>query len=221
MESRLFALSASHPLKAVRQQLTRSLANVATSKVVTGSLYRKWLCHDDTLLNERDYTRLAYHLALILPDSCLHILATQHQRLKTTDEQREFDFIARACTSDTAAQHRLFLSLIPKSGRLVEPWAESALSLLCDPTRETQANNYLKPGLDAIVDIQQTSDIFFPGYWLSALMDDHHSAEARQTVNSWIADHERQKAWQQGLRAALMNKIKENAYWMLLRPAKK
>lgn len=221
MESRLFALSASHPLKAVRQQLTRSLANVATSKVVTGSLYRKWLCHDDTLLNERDYTRLAYHLALILPDSCQHILATQHQRIKTTDEQREFDFIARACTSDTAAQHRLFLSLIPKSGRLVEPWAESALSLLCDPTRETQANNYLKPGLDAIVDIQQTSDIFFPGYWLSALMDDHHSAEARQTVNSWIADHERQKAWQQGLRAALMNKIKENAYWMLLRPAKK
>lgn len=221
MEDRLYALSVSHPLKAVRQQLTRTMANVATSKATTESLYRKWQCHDDTLLNEHDYTQLAYHLALVLPDSCRHILAVQRQRLKTTDEQREFDFIARACTSDSAAQHRLFLSLIPKSGRLVEPWAESALSLLCDPTREAQANNYIKPGLNAIVAIQQTSDIFFPGYWLSALMNGHHSAEARQIVTSWIADHDRQAEWQQGLRAALMNKIKESAYWMLLRPEEK
>ena len=221
MEDRLYALSVSHPLKAVRQQLTRTMVNVATSKATTESLYRKWQCHDDTLLNEHDYTQLAYHLALGLPDSCRHILAVQRQRLKTTDEQREFDFIARACTSDSAAQHRLFLSLIPKSGRLVEPWAESALSLLCDPTREAQANNYLKPGLNAIVAIQQTSDIFFPGYWLSALMNGHHSAEARQIVTSWIADHDRQAEWQLGLRAALMNKIKESAYWMLLRPEEK
>lgn len=218
MEKTLASLARTHPLKAVRQQLTRSLGRTGTSKAVVESLHHTWQSHGDSLLNDRDYTQLAYHLAIVLPDSCQRILATQRKRLKTTDEQREFDFIARACSPDTAAQHRLFLSLIPKSGRLVEPWAESALALLCDPTREAQANQYLKPGLDAIVSIQQTSDIFFPGDWLGALLGGHRSMAARQTVDSWMADHERQPEWQKGLRAALMNKIKENAYWMMLKP---
>jgi aminopeptidase N len=203
-----WAESQRHPIASLRLQLLRSLGTTATDPTVLSHVYEVWDRHADSTLTERDYSNMAYHLALANPQSYKEILARQRARLKTADEQREFDFVARACTPDTAEQSRLFYSLIPKEGRLVEPWARQMLSLLCDESREQQANSYLKPGLDALLSIQQSSDIFFPGYWLGALMGDHHSAEARRIVSQWIASHA-------GYPTSLMNKVKEQSYHLM------
>ena len=90
----------------------------------------------------------------------------------------------------------------------MEPWTASLLRLLNDRTREQQANSYLRPGLDALTDVQRTGDIFFPGYWLAALFSGHHSSEARRIVETFINEHP-------DYPEKLMNKIKENAYQML------
>ena len=82
------------------------------------------------------------------------------------------------------------------------------LALLNDPLREPFSNRYLLPALDALEEIQRTGDIFFPGYWLSGLLDGHKSDEAKATVRQWIHSHP-------DLELALMNKLKENAYWLL------
>ena len=82
------------------------------------------------------------------------------------------------------------------------------LALLNDPTREPLSNRYLVPGLDILEEIQRTGDIFFPGYWLSSLLEGHSSEGARQAVSGWIEAHPM-------LPAALMNKLLENAYWLL------
>jgi aminopeptidase N len=84
------------------------------------------------------------------------------------------------------------------------------LALLNDPVREPFSNRYLVPGLDALEEIHRTGDIFFPGYWLSSLLGGHRSDEAREIIKSWIQTHP-------SLSPALMNKLNENAYWLLER----
>ena len=72
----------------------------------------------------------------------------------------------------------------------------------------TAHNHFAIPALDALQEIQRTGDIFFPGYWLTGLLSGHHSDEAKALVKQWIGTHA-------DLEPALMNKLKENAYWLL------
>lgn len=205
-----------HQLRPVRQQLLRSIAETATAHDVTDTLYYIWQHQSDTtalpkdMLTARDYTRMAFHLAIVLPGKANDILAVQRTKLKTGDERREFDYVSRACTADTVVQKQLFLSMIPKSGRTVELWARQMLALLCDGLREPLCNSYIRPGLDNLLMIQQTSDIFFPGYWLSALLSGQRSTQARAIVEDWIATHA-------DYPAPLMNKLKQAAYGLLRR----
>ena len=208
VERQLLDMAGSHSLQSVRQALLRQLAVNALSPVVVERLHEIWSRQESSLLNNRDYTRMAYHLAIVLPDRWQQILSVQRDRLKTIDEINEFDFISRACTPDEQVQQQLFDDLLKVENRRVEPWAQTLLALLNDPTREPMSNRYLEPGLNALPEIQATSDIFFPGYWLASLLGGHRSDEAKEIVSSWIATH-------QSLSPALMNKLLENAYWLL------
>ena len=210
MDERLFDMAQSHALQSVRQTLMRQLAVNAVSTTVVDRLYDIWQQQSLSMLNLRDYTRMAWHLAIMRPDDWQQILSTQRARLLTDDECREFDFVSRACNPDREVQQGLFNDLLQVENRRVEPWARTMLALLNEPAREPYSNRYLVPGLDALEEIQQTGDIFFPGYWLSSLLSGHHSTEAGDIVNNWIENH-------QSLRPALMNKLKENAYWLLER----
>lgn len=210
LEQRLLEMAQSHGLQSVRQTLLRHLGTTAVSPMVVEWLYDIWQNQGSPLLNQRDYTRMAYHLALMRPDNWQQILDTQRTRLKTDDERNEFDFVSRACDPEEAVQQQLFEELLKVENRRVEPWARTMLALLNDPTREPFSNRYLEPGLDAIEEIQRTGDIFFPGYWLSSLLGGHRSNEAREIVQTWINGHT-------SLMPALMNKVNENAYWLLKR----
>ncbi len=209
VEARLFDMVQGHHLQSVRQSLLRLLSLKATSPGIVDGIYEIWKNHNSPILNSHDYMRMAYHLAIMRPAQWDVILATQRQCLKTDDERSEFDYISRACNPDQQVQQQLFEELLQAENRRVEPWARSLLSLLNDPTREPYSNRYLEPGLDALEEIQRTGDIFFPGYWLSSLLDGHQSSEAREIVKSWINGHP-------SLAPALKNKLLENAYWLLL-----
>lgn len=211
-ERQMMAMAQSHNLMSVRQSLLRQLSLKAVTTDVLDSLYVIWEQKSAAFFNNRDYMRLAWHLALMRPAGWQAILAAQRDRLSTDDERREFDFVSRACNPDPVAQQRLFNELLQVENRRVEPWARSMLALLNDPSREPFSNRYLVPGLDVLEEIQRTGDIFFPGYWLSSLLDGHSSDEARQLVKSWIDTHPT-------LESALMNKLKENAYWLISFPS--
>ena len=207
-EQQLFEMMQTHSLSSVRQTLLRQLSLKANSPNVVDKLYDIWEKHSASFLNNRDYMRMAYHLAIMLPERWQDILAVQHDRLTTDDERREFDFVSRACNPDSQVQQQLFNELLEVENRRVEPWARTMLALLNDPVREPWSNRYLEPGLDELEEIQRTGDIFFPGYWLSSLMEGHQSPEARETVVKWIDTHPQ-------LAPALKNKLLENAYWLL------
>lgn len=199
-----------HPIPSVRLQMMRSLSGTATSPSIVKELYAIWQQHSDTLLTEADYTNMAYHLAIALPQQWQQILLQQRSRLRNDDERRAFDFIARACNPDAAVQQELFQSLLDPAHRSVEPWAAKMLSLLSCNEREAISNAYITPGLNALQEVQRTGAIFFPGNWLHALLAGHKSNEARQLVQQFIDTH---PAYPE----ALMNKIKENAYYLLNR----
>lgn len=197
-----------NPIPSVRQRLIRLLYNSCARGEVADSVYAVWRGVTDNLLNTADYNGMAYRLAIIKPQCCREILSVQRSRLANVDELRQFDFVSRACTPDTAQQETLFRSMLVAANRQPEPWTVQLVSLLNDRTREPFSNRYVSSGLDALADVQRTGDIFFPGYWLGALLGGHRSAEAAKTVRDFMKRNP-------DCPAKLMDKLNENAYWLL------
>jgi aminopeptidase N len=152
---------------------------------------------------------MAYRLAIVRGDTYHPVLAAQRKRLKTADEQREFDYVSRVCTPDPALRTRLFNEMLRPQNREQEPWALKALRLLCSDVYEPVSNALIEPGLQSLQYIQQTSDIFFPTSWLQAMLASHKSKEARLIVEQFISAH---PDYPEHLR----NKIFEAA-WMLMK----
>ena len=152
-------------------------------------LYTIWEEGVHPLLNENDYMKMAYELALRFPDRHTAIIAAQRARMDDPDRIRQFDFVSRAVTPDLAEQEALFHALLKAENRRIEPWALNTLAYLCHHTRSSQAVKYIRPGLEAMQEIQRTSDIFFPQNWVRTLLREHRSDEARETVEQFLSDN--------------------------------
>jgi aminopeptidase N len=167
-------------------------------------IYKLWESMSNTQLDEQDYTTLAYELALRLPTQAEAILTTQRARISNPDRIAQFDYISRATIDDISKRAELFKWLLsdPKNRR-PEPWAATMLGYLCHHTRQTESIDYIYPALDALKEIQRTGDIFFPSNWLKALLSGHHSREATEEVERFLADNP-------DYPALLKNKILQN-----------
>ena len=188
-EQRLFAMGQQTTNPVVRRLLLQGITQIAVTPAVADSVYHLWKDGSDPTFNERDYMRMAYHLALLRPGQWQEIIEQQRGRLSNADMLREFDFVSRGCHPDTEVQQRLFLSLLQRENRTVEPYASAMLALLNDPLREPLSNRYITPGLEVLEEIQQTGDIFFPLAWCNALLDGHRSHEAAQLVQTFLDAH--------------------------------
>lgn len=205
MEERLYLLGRAATNNTLRRQVLQGIGRTALSPLLTDSLYALWQTKGEPLLSERDYMRMAYHLAILMPAKWQDILSTQRGRLDGADLLREFDFVSRGCDPDTAVQQTLFDQLLKAENRRVEPYASALLSLLNHPTREPLSNRYILPALEILEEIQRTGDIFFPLDWCQALLSGHHSREASQLVKQFEATHP-------DLPKPLLNKLLQAAY---------
>ena len=210
IEQQLWHMATTHPVKAFRQQLLRSMGQTVTSKAIVDSIYDIWKSHNHPLLNTRNYMAMAYHLAIVRPDQWQEIVGTQRSRIANADLQREFDFVSRACTPHQAEQDQLFQSLLQRENRAVEPYALAMLALLNDPAREPYNNKYITPGLQILEEIQRTGDIFFPLNWCQSLLGGHQSREAAQLVRSFLDHHPHYPV-------PLRNKLLQAAYVLMAR----
>jgi len=151
---------------------------------------------------------MAYRLAILRPSEWQQILSTERARLSSDLLRQEFDYVSRACTPDAKEQQRLFDDLLKPENRQHEPWALQLLSLLNADVREPESNRYITASLDALEQLQQSSDIFFTSNWLHALLANHKSSDARQQVQQFLQQHPDYKP-------QLRNKILEAA-WPLM-----
>lgn len=187
VESEFYALSSTHPLQSCRAQLLRLLATSAYSPAMVGRLRQLWQEQSSPLLGERDYTTLAYELALRQPENSDSILATQRSRITNPDRLRQFDFISRAVVADTLRLDSLFQSLLLAENRRTEPWATAALAYLNHPARGGYSVKYIRPALEKLTEVQRTGDIFFPRNWVGALLGNHTDHAAYLEVKAFLA----------------------------------
>ena len=208
VEQQLWTLAHTHPEKAVRTILMRSLPGRIYSEGLCDSLYAIWAGQSEPLYSESNYTSLAWELAIRFPDRAEDILTTQRARLTDPDRLRRFDYISRALSPDESARDTLFHSLMKAENRRIEPWTASVLSYLNHPLRESSSIRYIRPGLDILEEVQRTGDIFFPRNWTGALLGSHRSPEAMLEVRQFLEDHP-------DYPALLRNKILQAAYPLL------
>ena len=191
------------------QYIIRKMSTRASSPEVLDQIESIWRNHNDPLLNEHDYMEMAYRLAIMHPQQWQEILSTQRARLTTEDLRNEFDYVSRACNPNADQRLQLFNNLLRPENRQQEPWAIATIRLLNSDVFEPQSNSYIESSLKSLEYIQQTSDIFFPGKWMKALMAGHKSREAAQIIDSFMKANPNYPS-------NLKNKVLE-ASWILMK----
>ena len=211
LEETIWLWTEKHPIASCRLQLIRCLISNASAPQSIDKLYQLWEKQSHPMLNERDYTNMAYELALHRPEKYEDIIKIQRERINNPDRLRQFDFISQAVAPDTLQMDAFFQSLLKAENRRIEPWAASALAYLNHPLRQPYSVKYIRPGLEVLQEVQRTGDIFFPKNWVSALLRNHKSKEAYQEVQAFFKAHP-------GYSPLLTNKILQAA-WPLYREA--
>ena len=192
LEVQLWDITTTHPITSLRRKLVTTLAHATTAESVTTALYNLWQQGSASwlgTLDTEDAMTLAYELSLRLPQHHKSIIATQRGRIENPDRLAKFDYISRGTSPDMACRDALFAELLTPEARRTEPWAAALLRLLNHHTRQAEALKYILPGLEEVREIQRTGDIFFPSNWCKALLDGHHSPEARAIVERFLADN--------------------------------
>lgn len=205
-EKQLMEIAETHDSKSVRTSAMRRLIENAISPDILMTLMEIFENGESPILNERDFMDLSWQLALCFPDKSGEILSKQRQRLTNQDRIAEYDFVSRA-VGDRPMRDSLFLELLTPEGQSVEPWAISAMSLLCCPRLGEEPIERIRPALDKLETIQTTGDIFFPANWCKALLGKQRSAEAQKIVTVFLKENEL-------MNPLLKNKILNGAYYL-------
>jgi aminopeptidase N len=132
---------------------------------------------------------MALDLAVRSVPNAAAILEQQRERFTNPDRKARFEFVMPALAADAPTRDRFFDSLRDVDRRRREPWVLEALRYLNHPLRADDARKYIRPGLDLLVDIRRTGDIFFPRNWMDALLSGHNSNEAAETVRGFLREN--------------------------------
>ena len=173
--------------KEFRQALIRKLSLNMVSPDVMKQIETIWKNHNETIFDEHDYMNMAYRLAMLQPNRWEDIIKTERDRLQTEDLKKEFDYVSRACNPDEKKRNDLFNNLLKHQNRQQKSWALQALNLLSADIYEPGNIKYLPASFNALQNIQQTSDTYFPANWLQNLMAHHKGVVAKQEVTKFIA----------------------------------
>lgn len=188
-EQALLALVESRNEPSLKQAAFRALLDVWTLPETTAAIYRMWDRGTEAIglvLDERDHMKMAYELAVRMPEQAQQLLDKQAARISNPDRRREFLFVAPSLSPSVHVRNSLFNSLLVAANRRMEPWVEQMVYYLNHPLREEESVKYITPALEHLQEIQRTGDIFFPKNWLSACLRGHNSPEAAQAVRQFL-----------------------------------
>ena len=118
-----------------------------------------------------------------------HKISTQRNRISNPDRLRQFDFLAMAVNPDKQKRDEFFKSLLEPENRSVEPWTATALSYLNHPAYQPSSLSYIRPGLEELLEVQRTGDIFFPRNWVGSLLGNYRSEESRLEVEKFLEEN--------------------------------
>ena len=188
-EARLWEIASTCDNPALSRRLKMTLAHVMRSEEVCAKMYDMWSTKSDKMLNESDAMTLAYELAVRYPERYNDIYATQLERISNADRRNQFEYIMRGTHPDVEVRDALFESLMEPANRRIEPWTATLLSYLNHHLRQEEAVKYIYRGLEEMLEVQRTGDIFFPRNWAGALLGGHTSDKAKAEVERFLDAH--------------------------------
>jgi aminopeptidase N len=190
------ARAPSSSLKSTYFSAFRSMVTTGEGVALLERVWRRQEKIPGLTLAEADEATMALELAVraqvrLKPDTTTvsDILETQRARFQNPDRKARFEFVMPALSADAATRDAFFKSLADVANRRREPWAVEGLRYLNHPLRAAEAVKYVRPGLELLLEIRQTGDIFFPKNWLDALLGGHSSREAVDVVREFLDQH--------------------------------
>ena len=188
-EARLWEIASTCDNPALSRRLKMTLAHVMRAEEVCAKMYDMWSTDSDKMLNESDAMTLAYELAVRYPERYNEIYTTQLERISNADRRNQFEYIMRGTHPDVEVRDALFESLMEPANRRIEPWTATLLSYLNHHLRQDEAVKYIYRGLEEMLEVQRTGDIFFPRNWAGALLGGHTSDKAKAEVQRFLDAH--------------------------------
>lgn len=192
IEKGLLELSRTPVGPGCQQAAFRALLGIFVLPETTAEIYRIWNTqkpYAGLSLSESDYMKMAYELAIRMPEQYEEFYTLQSQRIGDPDRQKEFGFIAQAVVPEARSRDSLFSSLLIPENRRIEPWVTQVMYYLNHPLRQKEAVKYILPALEELQEVQRTGDIFFPKNWVSACLGGHNSIEATLVVEEFLREH--------------------------------
>jgi len=187
----LMERAASSSLKAT---YFRAFTSVFVTDSATQRLLEIWRGRKEIpglTLSENDFTTIAQELALRDTAGAEQILSDQSQRIENPDRKAGFEFVLPALSANPAVREAFFQSLKDPANREHEPWVLEGVSFLHHPLRARTAEQFIRPSLEMLEEIQLTGDIFFPQRWLEATLNGHSSQTAAEIVGDFLASRRR------------------------------
>ncbi|ELR73897.1 Membrane alanine aminopeptidase N [Fulvivirga imtechensis AK7] len=176
-------------LKSTYFNILKRIAITDNSVMILKRIWSEEMTLEGLPLAERDFTSLAYELAVREVEGYEDILKHQYENITNPDRKKKFEFIEPALSADETVRDAFFASLRDEKNRSNEAWVLDALSYLHHPLRAQSAVKYIKPGLEMLTEIQLTGDIFFPYRWLDRTLSGHSSEEADNEVRQFLYRH--------------------------------
>lgn len=172
-----------------KKNLFKSYCSIAQSDLAIEKIYKYWnkeLLPVGFSLSEDDYIYLANTLAIKNHKNYNEILDKQFERLSNIEKKNKFTYLRNSLSNDVKKIDDFFNNLLNYEYRKNESWVIEALNNLHHPSRIKHSIRYLEESLEIIEEIQKTGDIFFPQRWLSAILSNYNTKDAKNIVNSFL-----------------------------------
>lgn len=176
----------------IKRTLFGLYRSIATSTEGTAFLYQIWTKEkeiENLYVSENDFEGIASQLAIYKHPKSKEILTEQLTRISNPDRLDRFKWLLPSLSNDEAVRDAFMNSLLQKENRENESWAQSALSNIHHPLRQSSAQKHIKACLDVLEEIQLTGDIFFPKRWLSSSVGRYSSKEAFDIVQHFLNEN--------------------------------
>jgi len=178
--------------KSVKSTCFKTFLSIASTLDAQNKLYAIWnnkTAIQGLKLSENDKTRLVCELALRGYANAGNLLNMQLDSIKNIDNRARLKFIIPSLSQNISVRNSFFETLKNRVNRNNESWTTEALGYLNHPLRETEAIQFIKPGLQLLEEIKTTGDIFFPASWLGSLLSGHRGKEAAEIVRQFLSEN--------------------------------
>jgi len=167
----------------------QAFCSIASSEEAIEKLISLWEGSSEITgleVGEMERIDLAFELALRGVPKSRDMLLRELEQQDDPERRQRIEFLIPSVSFSVEDRRQFFQSLAEVENRVYETWVLEGLRYLHHPLRAEESIDLLEPGLELLLEVEQTGSIFFPKRWVDALFSGHRSQEAAATVDNFL-----------------------------------